>query len=240
MKKRYILPAILFLMSSCSDDFLHQEDPNAVSVESYFQTENDVLLAVNGLYHALRSGSTLGEGSLLYSEERSDNAGRDDNQSNAGEPFQFNDFSLLPSNTYLKNHWVTMYDGIARTNTILSNIDGVPFADESLRERYKAEARFLRALLYFHLVRKWGDIPLSITEFKNKEDVAEVAFREKEEVVYQQIVKDLTDALGSNLPNTQWEYQVGRTSKAAINSLLGQVYLTMAATLADDKQQNLQ
>lgn len=242
MKLKYIVPlaVLLLLSSSCKKDFLDQRDPNAVTVEDYFKSENDVLLAVNGAYQILRSGNTIGETSALFSEERSDNAGRDDNQSNAGEPFQFNDFSLLPSNTYLKNHWVTMYDGIARTNTILSNIDGVPFADESLRERYKAEARFLRALLYFHLVRKWGDIPLSITEFKNKEDVAEVAFREKEEVVYQQIVKDLTDALGSNLPNTQWEYQVGRTSKAAINSLLGQVYLTMAATLADDKQQNLQ
>lgn len=238
MKTRYLLAFALLAFTSCEKEFLNQSDPNAVTVTDYFKSENDVLLAVNGAYQILRSGNAVGETSALFNEERSDNAGRDDNQSNAGEPFQFNDFSILPSNTYLKNHWVTMYDGIARTNTILSNIDQVAFTDEALKERYKAETKFLRAYLYFHLVRKFGDIPLSTAMLTNKEEVDAIAFREKEEVVFQQIVLDLTEALGSNLPNTQWEYQVGRVSKAAINTLLGQVYLTMASTIDGDKQQN--
>lgn len=240
MKKRYILPAILFLMSSCSDDFLHQEDPNAVSVESYFQTENDVLLAVNGLYHALRSGSTLGEGSLLYSEERSDNSGRNDNQSNAGEPFQFNDFSLLPSNTYLFTHWSSMYDGIARCNTILSRIDQVEFSSESVKKRYLAETKFVRGLLYFHLVRKFGAIPLATEEPASFEEVGALAVRVSETEVFAQIVTDLTEALDSDLPDHQQQYAVGRASKVAVQSLLGQVYLTMASTLSEGKSAHLQ
>lgn len=240
MKKRYILPFVLLALASCSDDFLDQQDPNAVAVENYFNTENDVLLAVNGLYQALRSGNTIGEGSALYSEERSDNAGREDNQSNAGEPFQFNDFSLLPSNSYLRTHWSSMYDGIARTNTLLSHIDGVTFTDEALRERYRAEAKFVRALLYFHLVRKFGDIPLSTEEITTKEQADAAAFRQKEDVVYQQIVQDLTEALESNLPDTQWEYAVGRTSKTAIHALLGQVYLTRGLTLSSDTDEDVQ
>lgn len=238
MKIKYLLPFVILVFTSCEKEFLNQSDPNAVTVTDYFKTENDVLLAVNGAYQILRSGNSIGETSALFNEERSDNAGRDDNQSSSGEPFQFNDFSILPSNTYLKNHWVTMYDGIARTNTILSNIDNVTFADEALKERYKAETKFLRALLYFHMVRKFGDIPLSTKMLTSKEEVAEVAFREKETVIYQQIVQDLTDGLASNLPNTQWEYQVGRVSKAAINALLGQVYLTMGSTLEGNQQQN--
>src|SRR5690606_22205504 len=164
MKKRYLLPLALLVLGSCSKDFLNQEDPNAVTIENYFKTENDVLLAVNGLYQGLRSGSTIGEGSTLYNEERSDNAGRNDNQSNAGEPFQFNDFSILPSNSYLKTHWSSMYDAIARCNVLLSHVEEVSFSDETLKERYKAEAKFVRSLLYFHMVRKFGDIPLSIEE----------------------------------------------------------------------------
>ena len=240
MKKRYLLPFAIFALAACEQDFLNQQDPNAVSVDSYFKTENDVLLAVNGIYQVLRSGNTVGETSALYSEERSDNAGRNDNQSNAGEPFQFNDFSLLPGNTYLRTHWSSMYDGIARCNTLLSRIDQVPFSDEALKQRYIAEAKFVRALLYFHMVRKFGDIPLSIQEIKTKEEADEIAYRQSESVVFQQIVGDLTDALTSNLPNTQWEYAVGRTSKAAINALLGQVYLTMGATLADNKAEHFQ
>lgn len=238
MKKRYLLPFALLALTSCNDDFLNQQDPNAVSIESYFTSENDVILAVNGLYQSLRSGNTIGEGSALYSEERSDNSGRDDNQSNAGEPFQFNDFSLLPSNTYLKTHWSNMYDGIARCNTILSRIDAVSFADENSKKRYIAETKFVRSLLYFHLVRKFGDIPLSTEEITTKTQADAVAFRQKESVVYDLLVTDLTEALTSNIPDTQWQYAVGRTSKAAINALLGQVYLTMGATLAENKNEN--
>lgn len=239
MKKRYILPFLLLSLGSCSDDFLNQNDPNAVSVENYFQTENDVLLAVNGLYQALRSGSTIGEGSALYNEERSDNAGRDDNQSNAGEPFQFNDFSILPSNTYLRTHWSSMYDGISRCNTLLSRIDQVQFSSEDLKKRYIAEAKFVRALLYFHMVRKFGDVPLATEEITSKAQADALAVRVKESEVYTQIVQDLTDALDSNLPNQQWEYAVGRTSKSAINAVLGQVYLTMGVTLSEQSNENL-
>lgn len=238
MKKRYILPFLVLALSSCKDDFLNQLDPNAVSVESYFQTENDALLAVNGLYQVLRSGNTIGEGSALYSEERSDNSGRDDNQSNAGEPFQFNDFSILPSNSYLRTHWSSMYDGIARANTVISRIDNMNFAADDLKKRYLAESKFVRALLYFHLVRKFGDIPLSTEEVTSKSQADQLAFRAKEADVYAQIIKDLTEALDSNLPNQQKDYAVGRTSKAAIHAVLGQVYLTMGSTLEIAKSDN--
>lgn len=238
MKKRYLLPFFLFALSSCSKDFLNQQDPNAVAIENYFQTENDVLLAINGLYQGLRSGSTIGESSTMYNEERSDNSGRNDNQSAAGEPFQFNDFSILPSNTYLKTHWTAMYDAIARCNVLLTHIDNVDFTNEDLKERYKAEAKFIRALLYFHMVRKFGDIPLSITEVTSREQADEVAFRQKEDVVYAQIVTDLTEALIGNLPDMQHDDEVGRASKAAVHAVLGQVYLTIGSTMDDEKQTN--
>lgn len=239
MKKRYILPFLLLSLGSCKQDFLDQRDPNAVAVEDFFETENDVQLAVNGLYEALRNGNNLGEGSGLFSEERSDNTGRNDNQSNAGEPFQFNDFSLLASNSYLKSHWANMYNAISRCNTLLSHVDKVNFADEELKKRYVGEAKFIRALMYFHMVRKFGDIPLATVEITTKQQASELAFREKEAVVYQQIIADLTDALDSNLPNTQKEYAVGRISKAAVNAILGQVYLTLGATVEEGRQENL-
>ncbi|MDM1295024.1 RagB/SusD family nutrient uptake outer membrane protein [Sphingobacterium sp. N143] len=239
MKKRYILPFVLLALSSCSKDFLNQKDPNAVTINDYFKSENDVLLAVNGLYQSLRSGSTLGESSTLYNEERADNTGRNDNQSNAGEPFQFNDFSLLPSNTYLKTHWSAMYAAISRCNVVLSHVDDVTFSSDELKGRYVAEAKFVRALLYFHLVRKFGDIPLSTVQVTSKEQADELAFREKEPVVYQQIIKDLTEALSSDIPNTQHDYVVGRASKAAINAVLGQVYLTLGTTQTASAAENL-
>ncbi|MHC2991011.1 membrane protein [Pontibacter sp. HJ8] len=234
MKSPYIKVAglaMLLMLSACKDDFLDQYDPNAISTAQFFKTEGDVLMAVNGVYQSLRSSNTIGEGSYLYTDERSDDAGRNDNQSNAGEPFQFNDFSLLPSNTYLKSHWVSMYSSIARCNTVLASIDNVTFANPETKEQYRAEVKFVRALVYFHLVRKWGDVPLVTTPLLTSDEIAANTFREKQGVVYQQIVADLKEVVASPLPARQTGSNTGRVSKTAGNALLGQVYLTMATTL---------
>jgi len=226
-------------LSSCKKDFLDQSNPNAVTVDQYFTTSNDVLLAVNGAYASLRSGNNIGEGSGLYTDQRSDDTGTNDNQSNAGEPFQFGDFSILPSNSYLKSHWVSLYQTIARCNVITSNIDKVTFTNPDTKIQYLAETKFIRALIYFQLVRKWGDVPLVTKQLTSNAEVVENTYRQPQATVYAQIVSDLKDALNSNLPNLQTGANAGRVSKAAINALLGQVYLTMATTLESAKAENL-
>ena len=226
-------------LSACKKEFLQQNNPNAVTVENYFKTENDVSLAVNGAYQALRSSNTIGENSGLFTDERSDDTGRNDNQSNAGEPFQFNDFSVLPSNSFLKTHWLALYNSIARSNVILSNIDKVSFSNPATKASYIAEAKFLRAIMYFELVRKWGPVPLVTKQLVTTEEVTAATFRAPEAEVYNQIVADLKDGLSSTLPNFQPTAGIGRASKAAINAYLGKVYLTMAATLTNNQAENL-
>ncbi len=228
------------LLSSCEKEFLAENDPNAIPTAEYFKTENDVALAVNGVYQSLRNSNTLGEDSGLFTDERSDDTGRNDNQSNAGEPFQFNDFSVLPSNTYLKSHWLALYQTITCCNQVLSNIDNVSFSNPDAKARYSAEVKFIRALTYFHLVRKWGDVPLVTKQLTTEEEIKANTFREKQETVYGQIVADLTEVVNSPLPNHQMGENIGRVSKAAGNALLGQVYLTMATTLDQaNRQSNL-
>jgi len=237
----YIILALTVVvgLGACKKDFLDQKNPNAVAPENYFKTENDVLLAVNGAYQALRSNNTMGENSGLFTDERSDDTGRNDNQSNAGEPFQFNDFSLLPSNSYLKAHWLALYNAITRTNFILSNIDKANFTTQANKANYAAEAKFIRAIMYFELVRKWGAVPLVTKQLSTNEEVMPFVFRAPEADVYNQIVADLKDGLNSTLPNFPATANIGRTSKAAINAYLGKVYLTMAATLDANKAENL-
>ncbi|MDR1096815.1 MAG: RagB/SusD family nutrient uptake outer membrane protein [Tannerella sp.] len=227
-----------FFFVSCND-FLDQKDPNKITASEYFQNENDVLRAVNGIYRSIRDNYCLGEGSTAYTEERSDNTGTQDNQSSSGEPFQFGDYSLLPANTYLKTHWTRMFAAIANANFVLTYIDGVKFPDENVYKQYRAEAKFLRALVYFHVVRKWGDAPLSVTHLTSSAEVAQHTFREKKEIIYEQIVKDLTEALDAgSLPDLQPASGKGRTCRAAINALLGQVYLTMAVTLDGSRRRS--
>ncbi|GAB2686515.1 RagB/SusD family nutrient uptake outer membrane protein [Mucilaginibacter koreensis] len=244
MKKKILtitcFTALVVAGTACRKGALDQVPRNQVTLAAALTTPSDVLTAVNGIYQSLRSSNNIGENSGLWTDERSDDTGRNDNQSNAGEPFQFNDFSLLPSNTYLKSHWVSLYGTISRANVLLSNIDQVPFTDPNQKQQYIAEAKFLRALMYFHLVRLWGDVPLVTTNFSTVDEVTSATYREKQATVYAQIVADLKDALNSNLPNLQTGAGIGRTSKAAINATLGQVYLTMATMLDQaNRQANL-
>jgi hypothetical protein len=224
-------------ISSCSKDLLDQTDPNSTTITDYYKSESDVLQAVNGVYQSLRSGDCIGESAGLYTEDRAGNTGGIDVQSNSGEPFQFPDFSLLPSNSYLKNHWLAFYQTITRANIVLSNIDRVTFASADTKAGYIAEVKFIRAMMYFHLVRKFGDVPLVTKQTTSAEALANTfTFRVKDTAVYSQILTDLKDVISSPLPNFQTGGNAGRVSKAAGNALLGQVYLTMATTIADGKK----
>jgi hypothetical protein len=240
MKKYIVLVmAGLLPLAACKKSFVDQSDPNAITVSNYFTSETGVAQAVNGAYAALRSSNNIGENSGLFTDERSDDTGRDDAQSNAGEPFQFGNFSILAGNTYLLAHWLDLYQAVTRCNIVTSNIDKVAFSSANVKQEYLAQAEFIRALMYFHLVRKWGPVPLVTKQLSSSADVTANTYRQSEAVVYAQIVADLKDALTSDLPNLQTGDNAGRVGKAAINGLLGQVYLTMASTLADGKTENL-
>lgn len=240
MKYHKVLLAIILILSSCSD-ILDQTDPNAVTVDDYFKTENDIRLAINGIYQSLRSGDGVGENSGLYTDQRSDDTGTNDNQSNSGEPFQFNNFSLLPSNTWLKTHWTALFQSITRANIVLSNIDNVTFSSDDVKSGYEAEAKFIRAFIYFHLVRKWGDVPLVTRQLRTTDEITAQTFRSSQSEVYAQIIADLEAVVNSSLSTLQKGENYGRVSKAAGNAILGQVYLTMATTLdASQRTTNLQ
>jgi len=233
MRNKFIQAVMMMgiLFCSCKKSFLDQQNPNASTIPQFFTTETDVLLALNGCYQSLRSTDCLGEESDLYTDQRSDDTGTNDNQSNSGEPFQFNNFSILSTNTYLKRHWLALYQTITRCNLLLANADKVSYASDSTKKVYVAEAKFLRALIYFHLVRKWGDVPMVLTPLTTTAQISANTFRVKASVVYQQIVADLTDAVKSPLVQVQPAATRGRSTLQAVNAILGQVYLTRYATL---------
>ncbi|MBH2005109.1 MAG: RagB/SusD family nutrient uptake outer membrane protein [Sphingobacteriia bacterium] len=233
--KKYILiitGPLLLMLGGCKKDFLEQTNPNAVSVERGFNTETDITNGVYGAYQALRSNNCIGEGASTWTDDRSDDVNSTDNQSNNGEPFQFTAFSLVASNTWLQNHWTALYVPISRANLILSYIGTVPFASDATRTQYIAEMKFIRALMYFNLVREFGAVPLVTEKLTSAEQADALTFRASREEVYAQIVKDLKEVVASNLPVVQPAANKGRVSLQAANGLLGQVYLTMGATLA--------
>lgn len=119
------------------------------------------------------------------------------------------------------SYWDDHYQGIFRANILLSKLDGVSM-DEAEKDRFKGEAKALRALYYFNLVRMFKNIPLllqpiSATEMFNVTQATS-------EAVYDQIIADLIDAKGL-LPATVPAAENGRFTRGAAQALLGKVYL---------------
>src|SRR5690606_36925726 len=111
---------------------------------------------------------------------------------------------------------------INRLNTILGRIDNISM-DDNLKERYKLECKFLRGLLYFNVVRVYGDVPLVLKEITITESYDYA--RESQDKVYSQIIADLTEA--EKLPKSYPASDIGRATSGAAKSLLGKVYLTL-------------
>ena len=115
------------------------------------------------------------------------------------------------------------YIGINRANVVIDKLNNNELFEESVRNRYINESKFLRALFYFNIVRWWGDVPLILHE----EDGEGIPRTPRDEV-YEQIVKDLEDA--SQLPSSFSGSTEGRATAGAALATLSKVYLTWAQT----------
>jgi hypothetical protein len=176
---------------------------------------------VNGAYAALQSGGVFGN-SYVFGDVASDNTVPPASGSVTDQD-EFDRFYIRTTNPFISGRWNDSYTAIARFNTILDKIGGVTM-DETLKNRYIAEAKFLRALVYFNLVRTFGDVPLIVKSISNPDEGYEYGRAPKADV-YAQIEKDLTEA-ESVLPVSYATTDIGRATRGAAKALLGKVYLT--------------
>jgi len=225
---KYLIFAISgFVLSSCSD-YLNPLPDSAVAVESFFQTDDDVLAGVIGIYDAIQGVNENTETNIgranrgvqflhLLTEHRTDNTR---NATLEGSKSDFHRYSVNANNVESEDFWQSMYQVIFRANNVLNYID---VADESNQASYTAEAKFLRAYAYFHLVRMFGDVPL-VTSVVGPTDNEALFTRIPTTEIYAQIIEDLQEAVNV-LDNTHQ----ARASKAAAQGLLAKVYLTQSS-----------
>ena len=207
------------LLVSCSKKFIDINPISTVSVDQVYKTDNDFQNAVNGVYAVFQ---TEYANFWMYGDVRGD-----DTKSGLVSNLQVSDmdkFILGNDAAILITTWRNYYEAINRANTVL---DKIKTADPALvpnKDRYTAEAEFLRALAYFNLVRIFGDVPLVTTVLTV--DQTYKTPREKVDNIYDKvIVPDLSDAEGK-LPVSYSGTDVGRATRGAAKSLLGKVYLT--------------
>ena len=222
MKLKYNLIAIALLgfsFSSCSD-FLEQNPQTDLSENDFYKTADDILSAVNGAYSSLQESDIYGNW-YVFGEIPSDNT-RNQLSGSVTTQNEFDQFYIDTQNSMIANFWKAAYKVINRTNTILGRIDGIEINTE-LANRYKLECKFIRALMYFNLVRVYGDVPLVLKEISISESYD--ILREPKENVYNQIIADLKEA--QDLPVSYSTAEDGRATQGAAKALLANVYMTL-------------
>lgn len=222
MKLKYNLIAIALLgfsFSSCSD-FLEQNPQTDLSENDFYKTADDILSAVNGAYSSLQEGDIYGNW-YVFGEIPSDNT-RNQLSGSVTTQNEFDQFYIDTQNSMIASFWKAAYKVINRTNTVLGRIDGIEINAE-LANRYKLECKFIRALMYFNLVRVYGDVPLVLKEISISESYD--ILREPKENVYNQIITDLKEAQG--LPVSYSTAEDGRATQGAAKALLADVYMTL-------------
>lgn len=215
--KYTVIFTCILMVSSC-DNLLEEDLVTGVSADSHYTTEKGFEDAVKATYEPLRSfyarerGMTLTVFGTDTYTNGSDGGHKGINQYDA---------RLNADESYFRDAWNDFYGAINQANAVIGRAENVEGLSEDLRTKRVAEARFLRALYYFNLVRMYGDIHLTLEETEGVE--VQASRTPASEIYSKAIIPDLEFAI-NNLPASQDDY--GRATKPAAQHLLSKVLLT--------------
>ncbi len=212
----YYYISISLLFASCS---LEEINPSGVTVDKVAETKEGYEKLINSCYFDLPR-YYYGRGLLLMTEGGTDIWTSDLNSNNNQDYFKYASGGAM-SIDMAKDYWNGAYDGINYCNIVIERVDKVQgYESEEKKNEKVAEAYFLRALYYFHLVEQFGGVPLTLQETTtaNTEAVRAAPL----EVYTSAIIPDLRFA-AENLPDVASE--PGRPSKKSAMGLLARACL---------------
>lgn len=224
MKRIIYLSALLFLSSACVS---LEEDPESFITEGqFYKNDGEAVAAVNAVYNGLNSSThTLYNRLLQISTEMATDDYQAGPRARNAHVRALAGLTHDASNDRMQEIWRQSYDVINRANVAIDKISANENLTPELSERLINEAKFIRALLYFNLVRWFGGVPLVLNQPSLNKDALNVP-KAAEESVYAQIIADLTDAEQLPAPHEYAAQDVGRVTSGAAKSLLAKVYLT--------------
>lgn len=203
----------LFLAESCKKSFLEVPPQGQQPAEQFWTSEADATKAVNSIYANLRGWTEVAFAPIAIESLGSDDTETGSDPSDGSVPFMntYNNFTVTSTQGQLSDFWNGRYQTINLCNQVIDNIPAISM-DATLKSRYIAEAKFVRAYEYFRLVRAFGDVPLRLNLPK---DASEYNLpRSPKAQVWTAIEQDLTDAANA-LPTGYSGADIGRATKGA-------------------------
>lgn len=233
MKKIYISAFVLsaLIFSGCTNDFLDTKQTETISTTDLALFNNDAGAQgfVTAIYSKFTDWNMSSFSWIGLSSITSDDADKGSSPGDTGS-----DKDLMDALTYnsssgsVEEVFTANYQGINKCNQALSFLPLLDQADANLRARLMGEAKFLRAFMYFTLVKTYGGVPIvdHLPNPSSEEDRVMQLTRRSTTEVYAFIVSDLTDAIAV-LPakGTYSASEKGRASIGAAYALLSKVYL---------------
>ena len=210
-------------LAGCTD--LDVTNPNQQSSDSFWKTPADAERAVTATYNALLLLGVFGRWQAFANDIRSDIGTAQ--TSPWGDLGQFNAFRLNNYDFEINRElWIHNYELIGRANQVIANVPRVSM-DAATKDRYIAEAKFLRALAYYNLVTLFENVPLITTPLAPTERPGSAT----PDQTFAQIEQDLVEA-AAVLPEPGGEgHEEGRATKWAALAMLGRVRLQRAGVL---------
>jgi starch-binding outer membrane protein, SusD/RagB family len=222
MKMRKFVYTLVFTIAflGCTD-FLDQQPLGQLTDVNFPTTQQDIALAVNGIYNTLRIWN-FHEGGYPISDIMSDDA-----RKGSSPPDQlptigtYVNFTFDASEGSIDRWWRTLYQGIKRSLLVTSALPNIQM-NSAIRNRYEAEARFFKGYFYFILTKAWGDVP-KVTDVNPPRNLGRTS---KDEIYRDIIIPDLLFAI-QHLPEKTnlSDSELGRATKGAARGILAKAYL---------------
>jgi len=220
MEKIYKLIPIVFIaiiLSGCYE--LDRYPQDKLSSGTFWQTDEQAKEGIVACYDALRQkyafGVSFGTDCISDIGTGYDEVGH----------WDISRGTWLNTTSYATARWQHSYEGIRRANTVIQNLQESSTISDEVKTEIIGEARFLRALFYFHLLNHFGGVPVYDETIDYNSDYMNLTYpRSSEEEVRNFILDDLTDAV-NRLPVEWTASDYGRATRGAAYSLRGKVYL---------------
>ncbi|WP_431244972.1 RagB/SusD family nutrient uptake outer membrane protein [Flavobacterium sp. P21] len=233
MKKIYITTFVLsaFFFTGCADDYLDVQQTETISTNDTELYNNDAGASqfVTAIYNKFLNWDMTSFGWIGLSSITSDDADKGSSPGDTGTDKDVLDaLTYNASNPSAESTFIANYDGINRCNQALAILPKLDKADANLRSRLAGEAKFLRAFMYFTLVKCYGGVPIvdHVPVPSSESDRVMQLTRKTAADVYAFIEKDLNDAIAT-LPEkgAYSSNERSRASKGATYALLAKVSL---------------
>jgi len=226
----YLLLLTSHLFAGCAD--LDQTSISSIDRDDFYKSKQDVETAINGIYQEFTVDGFYGmfNNQSIYINDLQTDYVKAGAQTNSAHIRELSNFAIQPTNLFVGYAWEEHYTAINRANVVIDKLTEAAWLDEQSRQNYTNEARFLRALMYFNLVRYFGGVPIVVHDGEG-----EGAPRNSIDEVYEQIVSDFTAA--ESLP-ANYTTLDSRASSLAASALLSKVYLVWAQTLTEKGRAN--